>query len=112
MKNKNAFYTAGITLLIVCMGLIPETNPDLQPPVPDHPNHLFWTHKRSTGHSIPTSGQVSAPAPVCQDQTLLRDYELDIQMDTIKVYDGYRFVGKVITTWNSRLDTLILNDNQ
>lgn len=39
------------------------------------------------------------------------DYQINIHMDTIWLYDGSRLVGKVLNTWNSPLDSLILKDN-
>lgn len=33
MKNKAPLYTIVVTLIIICIGLLPESNPDLQPPV-------------------------------------------------------------------------------
>lgn len=43
---------------------------------------------------------------------LLRDYQLYLHMDTVKIYDGYRLVGSYISTWNNQMDSIILNDNQ
>lgn len=40
------------------------------------------------------------------------DYQLNIHNDTIWLYDGGRFVGKVPNYWNSPLDSLITLDNQ
>jgi len=42
----------------------------------------------------------------------LRDYQLDLYMDTVKVYDGGRLVGSYVSNWNSQMDTIIINDNQ
>lgn len=40
------------------------------------------------------------------------DYNIDITNDTILLYSDDTLVGKVITKWNSPLDSLIMKDNQ
>jgi hypothetical protein len=42
---------------------------------------------------------------------LLRDYQLDIVVDTIKVYDGERFVGNIPFENHDALGCLIEDDN-
>lgn len=42
----------------------------------------------------------------------LKDYQLDIYMDTFRIYDRGRFVGTFITDGTSRMDSIILADNQ
>lgn len=42
----------------------------------------------------------------------MRDYQIDLHMDTVRVYDGQRLVGSYISTWKNQMDTIILNDNQ
>jgi hypothetical protein len=44
-----------------------------------------------------------------------RDYQLDVGEDTIRVYDGYRYVGTIAlqdTSNITELDNLILLDNK
>lgn len=43
---------------------------------------------------------------------LLRDYQLDLHNDTVRMYDGDRLVGSYISNWKNQMDTIILNDNQ
>ncbi len=41
-----------------------------------------------------------------------RDYQLDIHMDTMRLYDGNRLVGTIIdSTWDNPLQRLIEADN-
>lgn len=42
---------------------------------------------------------------------LPRDYQLDLHMDTVWVYDGDRLVDRYITTWGTHLDSVLLKDN-
>lgn len=42
----------------------------------------------------------------------VRDYQLELHMDTVWIYDGDRLVDWYISTWNSQLDTILMNDNQ
>lgn len=39
------------------------------------------------------------------------DYQLDVHEDSIHVWDGKRFIGSVVFD-NSKLDSLILKDNE
>ena len=41
----------------------------------------------------------------------LRDYQLELTGDSVKVYDGPRLVGAVPWT-NGKIDSVILTDNQ
>jgi uncharacterized lipoprotein YmbA len=42
-----------------------------------------------------------------------RDYQISIHNDTLWLFEGKRFVGRVVDTlWNSPLNNLILFDNQ
>lgn len=41
-----------------------------------------------------------------------RDYQIDIYMDTVWVWDGPRYVDMYITDWKSKLDTIMLDDNR
>lgn len=41
-----------------------------------------------------------------------RDYQIDIHMDTVRIFDGQRLVGSYISTWANQMDTILLNDNQ
>lgn len=43
---------------------------------------------------------------------LKRDYEVDIYMDTLWLWDGPRLVGRYTTNWRNQIDTIILKDNQ
>ena len=55
------------------------------------------------------------PNPKCSNyhsNTLLRDYQLYLHDDTVIVYDGKRRVDTYLSTWNSQLDSIILEDNQ
>lgn len=45
-------------------------------------------------------------------QSALKDYQIDLQMDTVKIYDGQRLVGSYISTWTNQIDTILLKDNQ
>jgi hypothetical protein len=40
-----------------------------------------------------------------------RDYQIDVLMDTMYVYDEDRFVGKILINWKSSLDSLLMEDN-
>lgn len=40
------------------------------------------------------------------------DYQLDLHMDTVKIYDGDRLVGSYISNWNNQMDSIILKDNE
>lgn len=53
-----------------------------------------------------------APAPC--DPVISREYEFDLEPDSIILYDGSRFVGKVAINWDeqSPLDSLLLKDNE
>ena len=45
-------------------------------------------------------------------QSYLRDYQIELHMDTVWLYDGDRLVGQFInSTPNSTLDSIILKDN-
>jgi hypothetical protein len=42
----------------------------------------------------------------------IRDYQIDLHMDTVWLYDGERLVGRFTNTrYDSQLDSLILKDN-
>lgn len=49
-----------------------------------------------------------------QPKQPVHDYKLDIHRDTITVYDSSgRFVAQFVNTkWDSKLDSIILEDNQ
>ncbi len=40
------------------------------------------------------------------------DYQINLHGDTVFVFDGERYVGKIVSLYNSPLDSLLLNDNQ
>lgn len=42
----------------------------------------------------------------------LRDYQIDLHEDTVRVWDGERLVDTYITNWENQIDTILLNDNQ
>lgn len=53
------------------------------------------------------------PNTLCVNGPKLHDYQIELHMDTMWVYDGPRLVGTLINTkWDSKLDSLILQDNQ
>lgn len=53
------------------------------------------------------------PNPQCiNSDSLFRDYQVEIYMDTVWIYDGHRLVGKYTTNWSSQLDSILLADNQ
>lgn len=41
---------------------------------------------------------------------LKRDYQLDINKDTIRVYNIDTLIGMYITKWNTKLDSIIIKD--
>ena len=43
---------------------------------------------------------------------LMRDYQIQLHMDTVWVYDGDRLVGSYLSTWENQIDTILINDNQ
>lgn len=45
-------------------------------------------------------------------QRLMRDYQIDVHNDTVRVYDGERLVDSYITNWKGQLDSVIIGDNQ
>lgn len=55
------------------------------------------------------------PNPDCSNyhaNTLLRDYQIELFMDTVSVYDGRRLVGKYRTNWKNQIDRILLRDNE
>lgn len=42
----------------------------------------------------------------------LRDYQIDLHMDTVWIYDGDRLVGRYISNWKNQMDSIILADNE
>jgi len=40
-----------------------------------------------------------------------RDYEVDVYMDTLWLWDGSRLVGRYTSDWGNQIDTLIIKDN-
>ena len=64
---------------------------------------------------IPTNGnKCPYEGAECPNvQTYLQDYQIRLHMDTVWVYDYDRLVGTFINDkWDSKLDSIILNDNQ
>lgn len=41
-----------------------------------------------------------------------RDYQLELTMDTIYVYDNQRLVSKYVTDYSTKLDSILLKDNE
>lgn len=41
-----------------------------------------------------------------------RDYQLELYMDTVWVYDGDKLVDKYTSNWNTHLDSVLLRDNE
>lgn len=48
--------------------------------------------------------------PNCQPY--LRDYQIQLHMDTVWIYDGNRLVGRYTSDWSNQMDTILINDNQ
>lgn len=48
----------------------------------------------------------------CKPYTQPRDYQIDLYIDTIWVYDGERLVSKYVTNFKSQMDSVLLDDNQ
>lgn len=42
----------------------------------------------------------------------VRDYQIDLHFDTVKIYDGPRLVGSYLTNWRGQLDTILIQDNE
>lgn len=42
----------------------------------------------------------------------LKDYQLDLHEDTVRIFDGERLVGTYISNWQNQMDSIILKDNQ
>jgi hypothetical protein len=43
---------------------------------------------------------------------LMRDYQIELHIDTVWIYDGDRLVGRYVSNRNTSLDSLIMKDNQ
>ena len=50
--------------------------------------------------------------PVSYSVHSLHDYQLDVHMDTIWLYEGDRLVDRWITDYTSKIDSVILKDNE
>lgn len=46
------------------------------------------------------------------NQKLLRDYQIDVHKDTVKLYDKERLVGIVVDSSATKLNNLIIEDNR
>ena len=45
------------------------------------------------------------------DNSMLRDYQIQVHMDTVWIYDRTRLVDKYVSNWRSQIDSVILKDN-
>jgi hypothetical protein len=45
-------------------------------------------------------------------QKYLQDYQVQVYYDTVWVYDYDRLVGKYVTDWTGKLDSVLLADNE
>lgn len=52
------------------------------------------------------------PEDKYNSHNMMRDYQIDLYMDTLWVYDYKRLVGRYTTNWRNQIDTIILKDNQ
>jgi hypothetical protein len=42
----------------------------------------------------------------------LHDYQIELDMDTVYIYDGKRLVERFVSTdWNSKYDSVFIRDN-
>lgn len=80
---------------------------------------LFFIAAASFTSCKPVKGQCTFEGAECPNvQHYLRDYQLEFQYDTLKIYDADRLVGTIVDTteaWRNIghfIDTTIANDNQ
>lgn len=46
-------------------------------------------------------------------QHYMREYQLELDMDTVTVFDGDRIVGRYVNTrWDSQLDSILIEDKR
>lgn len=51
--------------------------------------------------------------PLFQATTTFKDYQIELDMDTVEIWDKSRLVGRFTnTTWNSQYDSIIMKDNE
>lgn len=62
------------------------------------------TPKQSVPASLPMPASYSVPP--------IHDYQLDVHYDTVWLYEGDRLVDSWITDYTSKIDSVILKDNQ
>lgn len=41
----------------------------------------------------------------------MRDYQIELHMDTVWIYDGNRLVYMYLSNWTNQMDTAIMKDN-
>lgn len=59
-----------------------------------------------------TTRQEEREEAVSRSAKHMRDYQIDLYMDTVWVYDGQRLVGTYLSNWQGQIDSIILKDNQ
>lgn len=47
-----------------------------------------------------------------KEKKKLRDYQLLLHMDTVVIFDNEREVGRFITDYSSKYDSIIMRDNE
>lgn len=101
-------------MLIMC---VPEMNPDAQ---------YIDAHECSDSTHAKCDGSCECDGMECRYEdkecpnyntckghgVAARDYQINLHMDTVWVYDGDRLVDTYITTWKNQIDTIFLTDNQ
>lgn len=45
-------------------------------------------------------------------QQYMREYQLQLDMDTVTVFDGDRIVGRYVSRFDSQLDSILIEDNR
>jgi hypothetical protein len=63
---------------------------------------------------LPDNVKAGANVADCPDfEHYMRDYQIQLHMDTVWIYDKDRLVGSFTnTTWNSQYDSIFLKDNE
>jgi hypothetical protein len=51
------------------------------------------------------------PEDKYNSRNMMRDYQIELHMDTLWVWDYKRLVGKYITNWKNQIDSILLKDN-
>lgn len=66
----------------------------------------------SAGDIIEIRGKMYLVANTESKSDLLRDYQIELHMDTVWIYDGDRLVGSYISDWENQMDTFLIEDNR